>query len=433
MTACRPHRRWATFVVALLLVTSCSSGAKSKAENSVDTLSARGAPTSVPIAADIPELGTDGWTTTTRDALVRMIAADAGRNKLAVFDFDNTTQARDVGESMLGFAQANNMIDPATLPESLYPPIATAHGTVHITDGIQNWYEALVESGGSTDPFREYASLPYIALFFEGRTISDFVDVTAGMYANGAGAKELQTGTMETFGTTGRAFIYPQMADLYGNLRMHGYDVWVVSAGITWAVRWMVKNALNPLIEAKYGAAAKLPLDHVIAVNPLMLDTATGRLVSDYQLVRSEPDQAYIDLDPARLRQLKILSIPDGLASWRGGKTGVIDNLLTYGDVYLAAGDSFGDNEMLHRARNRLIIARMNNPKLLAGLNEQIEASPDDHWMLQPTISTAPVGFLHDRCVMAAKTAGDPQMAAKTDESTEILTSSGRLGSFLDC
>lgn len=89
------------------------------------------------------------------------------------------------------------------------------------------------------------------------------------------------------------------MADLYGNLRRSGYDVWVVSAGIAWGVRWMVQNALNPAIVAKYGAAAAVPPDHVVAVTTLMKDRSTGRLVSDYQLTRGEPDARYLGPDPA--------------------------------------------------------------------------------------------------------------------------------------
>lgn len=223
------------------------------------------------------------------------------------------------------------------------------------------------------------------------------------------------------------------MADLYGNLRSNGYDVWVVSAGITWAVRWMVQNALNPAIVAKYGQEAALPLDHVIAVNSLMRDTTTGELVSDYQLTRETPDQAYINLDPARMAELEILALPDGLTSWRGGKVGAIENIITRDGVYLAGGDSFGDVEMLADAQIRLTIDRMNKPALVEGFAQEIAQYPDSVWLLQPTINTAPVGFLSTQCEMADKTSGNPELTATTEVSVAILQGSGRLGSFTSC
>jgi hypothetical protein len=227
------------------------------------------------------------------------------------------------------------------------------------------------------------------------------------------------------------------MADLFGNLRAHGYDVWIVSAGITWGVRWMVQNALNPTIVAKYGEDAALPLDHVIAINTLMKDLTTGELVSDYQLAHETPDEAYINLDPDRLAQLEILSLPDGLTSWHGGKTGAIDNIITGGDthaeIFLAGGDSDGDLEMLNRAGIRLNIARMDSPQYPELFAQQVAEFPASLWLFQPTIVGAPVGFLPTQCEMADKTAGNPSLAAETNLSLNALQGTGRLGSFAAC
>ena len=155
--------------------------------------------------------------------------------------------------------------------------------------------------------------------------------------------------------------------------------------------------------------------------------------MSDYQLTHQTPDAAYINLDPARLSQLEILALPDGLTSWRGGKTGAIDNVITRGELFMAAGDSFGDVEMLNRAPNRLVVSRMNKPDLAAGFAGEISKAPDATWMLQPTINSAPVGFLPSKCEMATKTASDTEGAAKTDKSLGALEPTGLLGSFVDC
>jgi hypothetical protein len=147
-----------------------------------------------------------------------------------------------------------------------------------ISKGVYDYYEALLDSGGEADPFREYSSLPMPASVFNGRTVADFVAQTSSVYNGGSGLEDLKSGSQSKILGAGRPFIYPQMADLYGNLRSHGYDVWIVSAGIGWAVRWMVANALNPAIVAKYGKDAALPLDRVVAVTTLMKDRSTGRL-----------------------------------------------------------------------------------------------------------------------------------------------------------
>jgi phosphoserine phosphatase len=416
-----------SIVVAAVTVAACSGpGPKAAGDN----------PASPPVSAgqSVPALDRAGWTSTVYDKLTGVISGSEGQGKKVVFDFDNTTQARDVSEAMLANAQQTALIDPQTLAPSMFPSFTTAEGKpMSINKGVFDYYEALLDSGGEADPFREYSSLPMPASAFNGRTVADFVAQTAAVYNGGSGLDDLKSGSQSKILSAGRPFIYPQMADLYGNLRSHGYDVWIVSAGIGWAVRWMVANALNPAIVAKYGKDAAMPLDHVVAVTTLMKDRGTGKLVSDYQLTHQTPDAAYINLDPTRLSQLEILALPDGLTSWRGGKTGAIDNIITRGELFMAAGDSMGDVEMLSRAPNRLVVSRMNKPDLAAGFAGEIGKASDANWMLQPTINTAPVGFLTSKCEMTTRTTADADVTAKADKSLGTLQGTGRLGSFVDC
>lgn len=382
----------------------------------------------------VPALDRAGWSDSVYDKLTGLISESAGQGKTVVFDFDNTTQARDIGEAVLALVQQNGVIDPRTLSQQMFPTFTGADGkTAAVSNGVFDYYEAVMDSGGESDPFREYSSLPMPASAFAGRTVADFVGQTSAVYDGGSGAADLTSGKQSKILGADRPFIYPQMADLYGNLRAQGYDVWVVSAGVGWAVRWVVQNALNPAIVAKYGRDAALPLDRVVAVSMLMKDRGTGKLVSDYQLTHQTPDPAYINLEPARIAQLEILGLPDGLVSWRGGKTGAIDNIITRGEVFMVAGDSMGDVEMLSRAPNRLVISRMNKPDLAAGFAAEIDKAPDANWMLQPTINTAPVGFLQSKCEMATRAADDAEETAKNDKSLATLESTGRLGSFADC
>ncbi len=411
----------AVTAITVLLASSCV-----KAENPASPPSASG--------KAVPTLDRAGWTDTVYATLTGLIAGSAGQGKKVVFDFDNTTQARDIGEAVLAQAQQTNTIDPQSLSTSMFPPFTAADGNqISVSKGVYDYYEAVLDSGGDADPFREYSSLPMPASAFSGRTLSDFLAQTSAVYDDGAGATDLKSGVQSKILGAGRPFIYPQMADLYGNLRSNGYDVWIVSAGVAWAVRWMVQNALNPAIVAKYGKDAALPLDHVVAITQLMKDRSTGKLVSDYQLTRQSPDPAYINLEPARMSQLEILALPDGLESWRGGKTGAIDNIISRGELFLAAGDSMGDVEMLGRAPNRLVVSRMNKPDLAAGFAGEIEKAPEATWMLQPTINSAPAGFLQNKCEMATKSASDAEATATTKKSLAALDPTGRLGSFATC
>jgi phosphoserine phosphatase len=418
--------RFLCTAVAALTLSACSS---SPSAPSADSKAAS------PIAnSDVPALDRAGWTESVYQKLTETIRGSAGQGKIVVFDFDNTTQARDISEAILARVQQTDAINPASLSPAMFPPFTGSDGTpVAITAGISDYYDALLDSGADADPFREYSSLPMPATAFTGRTLTDFLAQTAAVYDGGAGAADLTSKEQSKILGAGRPFIYPQMADLYGNLRAQGYDVWVVSAGVGWAVRWMVQNALNPAIVAKYGPAAALPMDHVVAITTLLKDRGTGTLLSDYQLTHQSPDDAYINLEPARMAQLEITAIPDGLTSWRGGKTGAIDNIISRGELFMVAGDSMGDVEMLNRAPNRLVISRMNKPVLAEGFAAEIAKAPDASWMLQPTINSAPVGFLETKCAMADKTAGDADITATTDKSLATLEGTGRLGSFVTC
>ena len=419
-------RRFTPFLVAAAFLTLIGCGSSSDSE--------------------VPALDRAGWTESTYDDLGSVIADGAGQGRVALFDFDNTVQGRDVGEAALGHADESGSIDPASVPTALAPPVTVDGRTVTVADGLNAYYEAVMASGEGVDPLREYSSLPLVATLFSGRTVEQFTEEVASAYGDAdgdpstfrdsAGYREMASGGMDELAGHGRPFIYPQMADLLGNLGANGYEVWVVSAGVAWAVRWMVKNALNPAIAAKYGRDATLPLDRVIAITTIMRDRNTGALVSDYELVRHRRDRAYTNLDPSRLRQLEITALPDGLTSWRGGKGGAVDNLITRDDVYFAAGDSNGDLEMLDRSANRLVIARMNKPDLIQQFNDEIESDPDANWIVQPTVSTAPAGFAATRCALKKRfdlLRAPEETRVDVERSTSLLEANPFVGSYMDC
>lgn len=413
--------------LALVVLTSLLAGCSASGAPTPDTTPA------APVSA-VPELAPEGWTQSVYQDLRDMIAAEAGSGKVAVFDFDNTTQARDISEAVLAHAEESGAVDADDLPAVLFPTFTAEDGTkITISDGVYAYYDALMASGGTGDPMREYSSLPMPALVFAGQPVLRYVKQTQQTYDQGSAAADMTRERVSMVGPARRPFVYPQMADLYGNLMANGYDVWIVSAGITWGVRWMVKNALNPLISTKYGDAAKLPMDHIIGISPLMLDTTNGELVSDYQLSHGEVDQAYLNLDPKRLAQLEILAIPGGVESWHGGKRAAVADTISFASPYLMAGDSDGDIALLDSAANRLVINRMEKPELAQAFADELAQSSDGNWMLQPTLYTTRPGFLPSRCAMAQRTVDDPELTSLTDESLQILEGTDRLGSFAQC
>ena len=236
-----------------------------------------------------------------------------------VFDFDSTTQARDVGEAMLAQVQQTSLIDPQTLSSSMFPRshVQTAK-QMTISKGIYDYYEALLDSGGEADPFREYSSLPMPASVFNGRTVADFVSQTAAAYDGGAGLADLTSGSQSKILAAGRCSSTRRWPTSTGTCAVTAMTCGSSPPGSVWAVRWMVANALNPAIVAKYGQDAALPLDHVVAVTTLMKDRSTGEAGVGYQLTHPDTGCGVHQSRPGSAVQLEILGLPDGLTSWRG-------------------------------------------------------------------------------------------------------------------
>lgn len=64
--------------------------------------------------------------------------------------------------------------------------------------------------------------------------------------------------------------------------------------------------------------------------------------------------------------------------------------------MFLVAGDSMGDVEMLGRALNRLVVARLNKPVLAEAWPRSRSAkAPEANWMAS-TINSAPAGVRGD-------------------------------------
>lgn len=413
-------RSIAAVVAVLLVAVGCSSDPDGA-----------GSPSPSAPSSALPTLSTDGWAPETYQRLTTLIEANANQNKVITFDWDNTIQARDVSEATLAQSEANGTLTPGDVPKALAPTFVADGKTHSIKNGIVDYYEALTKVTKGDQG--AYPSLAWAVQAYAGWTIEQLVDQTANTYARGSGATDLATGKTTLIGKSDQArpFVYPQMADLLGYLESRGYDVWVVSAGSAWAVRWMVINALNPAIREKYGDSAIHDPEKVVGVSDLTQDTRTLEMRSD-QSMRLTGNARYFNLDPAITSKLKITQIVDRTVSWSGGKVSAILETIGRNDLFMAAGDSDGDLYMLRFADNQLLIGRLDKPDLEQVLAEGLSGGQDTV-MVQPTFSRDHVGFLPNSCEVRNRTQSDPELATKAEASINTLNSKGWLPGFSSC
>lgn len=342
-----------------------------------------------------PVLDKSGWNEYTYQRILELVSANKNSGKKAIFDFDNTTIARDISEAVVGQISVDKAIKPSDISTDIAPTFILNNKKVNINQGLGNYYEAAATAGSASgNEFGDYSYLLLPAQYFANKPLSFLVNQVKKAYANGIASKDLTTGKESTVGGFGRPFVYPQMADLYGFLRNNGIDVWIVSAGITWTVRWLVHNAMNPVITAKYGEQAAMPMSQVLGMTTLLRDERTGELVYDNVLAHNKANQEYLDLDQRETRHFTILAQPSGVLTWRGGKVGGMQNFITRERPLLVGGDASGDFEILNMAENRLWIARLDKPTKQKAIAEQIQNDQQGNWLIQPTISSAPVGFV---------------------------------------
>jgi hypothetical protein len=183
-------------------------------------------------------------------------------------------------------------------------------------------------------------------------------------------------------------FFYPEMVDLLSALLRHEFDVWVVSASNVWSVRWMVLEALNPLLRAR-GVPQPISADHVIGVSTLLTDRQQ-RFYKDPVLVRTDP--AYARLDGRSLARYRLSSQLHFPAPTYSGKVAALWDVLGR-RPFLAAGDSPGDLPMLAFAQHRLWIARSNKPQYQTAMAACRRSTGGRTWLIQPTETTANPGL----------------------------------------
>jgi hypothetical protein len=359
-----------------------------------------------------------GWRKEIRKALTDLIRRGAGKRLPVTLDFDNTIVWGDIGEATFGLLVKKGLLSARRIPETLSPSFRLPQGA-NVTLGsgpdITAYYEAFLAATahGAADPTPLANGYAWVVEIMAGLTPWDVVQATQEAFACGT---PMQSRMIEV--TPGKTsfpapFFYPEMVELIAELRRHEFDVWIISASNVWSVRWMITQALNPLLIA-HGAASGIPADHVVGVSALLYDQA-GSLYKDALLVRENP--AYAALEERTLRSFQLTSRLQYPVPTYAGKVGCIWDAIGR-HPYLAAGDSPGDHAMLSFSEHRLWIMRMDKPAYQQKTADCIRSTGKKGWMIQPVIGQEARGF---RTSFDAPAAANAPLRDAIRQSCEIL------------
>jgi hypothetical protein len=337
-----------------------------------------------------------GWSPSVRRRLNQLIRDGSGRGLAVAFDFDNTLVCGDVGEATLAVLVRERQLRPARMPEALSPAFRTPAGRRIAPSSPPDptaYYEALLAPTvhGPKDPTPLATGYVWAVEVMNTLRAQDVIRATAEAYGTG------QIGSVKAIEVTpGRTaypspFFYPEMVDLIAALLRHGFAPWIVSASNVWSVRWMVQEALNPLLRER-GARRGIPPEQIVGVSVLLRD-GRGALHKDVCLVRQDP--GYARLDAATLKRFRLTRWLQFPVPTYSGKVGFLWDVLG-GPPELAVGDSPGDHAMLTFARHRLWMARLDKPDYQASTAGLKRRTDPERWMVQPVLGRHEPGLIPD-------------------------------------
>ena len=337
-----------------------------------------------------------GWNPRVRRWLEELIRKGAGQGLPVVFDFDNTIICGDVSEVTLATLVNSGLLPASRLASTLSPPFRTPGGTrisLESCADITEYYEAFLtpSAHGPLDPSPFSNGYVWAVEVMEGLRPLDVVRATRSAYQQ---SRPAQLRFIEV--TPGKTvfpvpFFYPEMVELMAHLLRHRFDLWVVSAGNVWSMRWMILEVLNPQLR-ELGLSHGLSADHLLGVSTLLADHQ-DRLYKDTLLVRDLP--GYALLDESALAGFRLTSRLQFPVPAYSGKVACLFDALGC-NPYLCIGDSPGDLPMMAISQHRLWVARMERPDFHKKLSHWIRDHGGAHWMVQPTLTRKSPGFVSE-------------------------------------
>jgi phosphoserine phosphatase len=335
-----------------------------------------------------------GWTAAARVALEKLLRAGSGKGWPVVFDFDNTIVSGDIGEAVLAQLVKTGRLRTENIPATLAPAFRHPDGgqvTLQKCVDVTEYYEKLLAPThhGLEDKAPLANGYAWAVEVLEGLTPWEIVEATRSAFAASAPGKRNLIEATPGITAYPAPFFHPEMVELIAQILRHGFDFWVVSASNAWSVRWMVLEALNPLLREQ-GVPRGVRVDHIVGVSTLIADRA-GQLFKDPVLVKE--NAAYAALDPKVLKRFRLTSRLHFPVPSYSGKVACIFDLIG-GAPYLCAGDSPGDLPMLRYSKHRLWLARREKPAYQEALATLPQSVLRSGWIMQPTQAGEHPGFL---------------------------------------
>jgi hypothetical protein len=341
-------------------------------------------------------LQAQGWNRDVKHWLGQLIAKGSGRGLPVVFDFDNTLICGDVSEVTLATLVNAGLLPLQRVAQTLSPPFRPPGGTrvtLESCSDITEYYEAFLTASahGIFDPSPFSNGYVWAVEVMQGLRPLDVVRATRTAYEQPQSAKPRFVEVTPGKTVFPVPFFYPEMVELVAKFLRHKFDIWVVSAGNVWSMRWMVLEVLNPKLR-RLGISQGLRADHLLGVSTLLADRK-DRLYKDALLVRDHA--AYAALDERALGALRLTSRLQFPVPAYSGKVACLFDALGR-NPFLCIGDSPGDLAMMAVSRHRLWIARMERPHFQQTLLNWIRMNGEGNWMVQPTLTKGNPGFLQD-------------------------------------
>jgi hypothetical protein len=335
-----------------------------------------------------------GWNETARTSLETLINKGAGQGLPVVFDFDNTLICGDVSEATLAVLVNSGKLNASRLPETLSPPFRTLNQprrTLASSVDLTAYYQAFLSPTVHLmdDPSPASNGYVWAVEVMAGLTPQDVVEATREAYKL---SRPVRPAYIEvTPGQTSYPvpYFYPEMVELVAELLRQQFDIWIVSAGNVWSIRWMIAHVLNPMLR-EFGLAVGVGADHIIGVTTLLADS-NDNLYKDTVLVRQ--NSAYAQLEERCLRSFHLTSRLEFPVPVYAGKVASLLDALPR-PPYLCVGDAPGDHRMLAYSENRLWIARLDKPAFLKATLGLLDSSASGRWIFQPTHTSEPAGFI---------------------------------------
>lgn len=353
--------------------------------------------------ADI-EIG--NWNPQSRLKINKLLKNNAFKNKKVIFDFDNTTVSRDIGEATFAYLVKNNIVKNDEKLKVISPSFTLDNKLVSLDSVVDltEYYEKLTNSTQHESDKSPYIiSYGWIVQAMQGLTIADVIDATKGAYNENIASKDreknLESKIEVTEGKTSYRvpFFHDETVDLIGNLILNGYDVYFISGSNSWTIRYMTTIALPKLLKEKFKKDLKIKPENVLGVNTLIKDKRTGKLYKDYFLTKE--NKKYAQFDQEEIKNYEITNqLVSPLTGFDGKTINAMSYICKYGEKpFLVLGDSSGDYSLLRFAENRIWFARMESYEYQSKVMKIINETDKKKWIIQPVLYKKSAGLVKDK------------------------------------